>query len=146
MKYDSVIFDIDGTIADCSHRLHHVTVKPKNWKAFEAELPNDAPIHDVIQLVFTLAQEHHILLVTGRGEQSRDATERWLLLHGIHYDRLYMRPKGDYREDYVVKKELLDKIRSEGYDPFIAIEDRTRCVKMYRENGLICLQVADGDY
>ena len=29
-----VICDIDGTVADCSHRLHWIQSKPKNWKAF----------------------------------------------------------------------------------------------------------------
>jgi hypothetical protein len=29
-----VIFDIDGTLADVSERIHRVKKKPKNWPAF----------------------------------------------------------------------------------------------------------------
>ena len=34
MADEIVIFDIDGTLADVSERIHHVRKKPKNWNAF----------------------------------------------------------------------------------------------------------------
>ena len=33
-----IIVDIDGTIADVRHRLHHVKDGKKDWNAFHAEL------------------------------------------------------------------------------------------------------------
>jgi phosphoglycolate phosphatase-like HAD superfamily hydrolase len=30
-----VIFDIDGTIADLTHRLHYITTKPKKLACFQ---------------------------------------------------------------------------------------------------------------
>jgi hypothetical protein len=33
----AVIIDIDGTLADTTHRLHHIKSKPPNWDAFFAE-------------------------------------------------------------------------------------------------------------
>ena len=36
-----VVFDIDGTLAKIDHRLGFVRSKPKNWKAFDAGIPND---------------------------------------------------------------------------------------------------------
>ena len=32
------IFDIDGVLADATHREHHVTKKPKDWDAFFGEV------------------------------------------------------------------------------------------------------------
>lgn len=28
------VFDIDGTLADLTHRLHHIQKQPKDWDAF----------------------------------------------------------------------------------------------------------------
>lgn len=50
MKPKAYIFDIDGTIADCSHRLHFITGEHKNWDAFYDACLDDAPINDVIKM------------------------------------------------------------------------------------------------
>jgi hypothetical protein len=59
---------------------------------------------------------------------------------------LLMRRDGDRRQDAVVKREALQDIRGRGYHPTIAIEDRDQVVKMWREEGLTCLQCAEGNY
>ena len=47
-----VIFDIDGTLSNPAHRLHHVTgLGPKDWTAFFATMADDAaaePIKDIL--------------------------------------------------------------------------------------------------
>ena len=60
--------------------------------------------------------------------------------------KLYMRKEGDFRPDAKVKEELLNQIRSDGYEPILAFEDRQRVVDMWRRNGIQCCQVAPGDY
>jgi len=54
----------------------------------------------------------------------------------IKCGNLYMREPKDYRDDTIIKKELLDLIISQGYTPTIVFDDRTRVVNMWRENGL----------
>ena len=34
----AVICDIDGTLADVQHRLHHLEGDPKDWDGFFAEM------------------------------------------------------------------------------------------------------------
>lgn len=75
------IFDIDGTLADCSHRLHHIQTHPKDWPAFFAGCINDAPIHHVVRLAKTLGETHEIIFVSGRSDECRAATETWLETH-----------------------------------------------------------------
>ena len=43
-----VIFDIDGTLADTSHRAHYMQQKPKNWKSFFDECHLD-PVKEPIK-------------------------------------------------------------------------------------------------
>ena len=57
-----------------------------------------------------------------------------------------MRVDGDHRPDYLVKREAIERLRANGWDPVLAIEDRRQVVDMYRAEGLICLQCAEGNF
>ena len=59
---------------------------------------------------------------------------------------LFMRKAGDRRDDSVIKKEMLVQLRIAGFNPVMVFEDRDRVVKMWRENGVRCMQVANGDF
>ncbi len=50
MPEEIVIFDIDGTLADISERVHHIKKKPKNWTAFNAGMAQDKSIHSMVRL------------------------------------------------------------------------------------------------
>lgn len=141
------IFDIDGTLADLSHRLHHIQKQPKDWHAFFACVADDAPIAHVIVLAMDLAASGaEIVYVSGRSDECRGETVKWLERHGAPYGRLYMRKEGDHRDDDIVKAELLVELRAGGFVPIMAFDDRSRVVKAWRNNGVPCAQVADGDF
>jgi hypothetical protein len=53
-----------------------------------------------------------------------------------------MRLAGDTRADHIVKEEMLARIRTDGFEPLAAIDDRKQIVDMWRRNGLLCFQVA----
>jgi hypothetical protein len=57
-----------------------------------------------------------------------------------------MRAEKDYRADDIIKGELLDRIISDGWRPWLVVDDRDRVVKMWRDRGLLCLQCAPGDF
>lgn len=141
------IFDIDNTIADNSIRIHHLHKQPKDWAAWHAESGTDTPYWEVVDLIdMAVDAGVKVVLCTGRDEFCRDSTVEWLDTHCIHYDKLYMRPEGDRRDDCVVKRDLLKTIRADGYDPVLVFEDRDRVVKMWRDEGLRCLQVNPGNF
>jgi hydroxymethylpyrimidine pyrophosphatase-like HAD family hydrolase len=144
-----VVFDIDGTLANCEHRLHHVLSKPKNWPAFDAGIPNDTVIPQVAAMFFTLRDAgHDIVFATGRNDRSRDDTVAWLTANDFWcpLSHLYMRSKDDYRSDDIVKRELLDDIVADfGKKPDMVFEDRPRVVKMWRDNGIFVFDVKQKD-
>jgi phosphoglycolate phosphatase-like HAD superfamily hydrolase len=143
----SVIFDIDGTLADTSKRVHHVIKYPKNWDAFHAESVNDDAHAHIVELAQMYQRRNYgILLCSGRDEAYRDLTIRWVVNAGVIFNRLYMRPAGDRRDDSIIKIELLAKMRVDGFEPFIAFDDRDRVVAAWREAGIPCLQVAPGNF
>lgn len=141
-----VLCDLDGTLSDTTHRLHHIRGRRRDYDAFFAASGEDEPIEPVIELVNALklaGKEIHI--ITGRREDTREITEAWLELHDVSYDRLLMRPESDRTPDHVLKRHWFES----DYDPadiLLALEDRDRVVQMYRELGITCLQVAEGDF
>lgn len=140
----AVIFDIDGTLADLTHRLHHVKGSHKNYDKFFETVHLDAPIGDIIHLADVLNNaDKVILLVSGRPEKTRQATEKWMQDNGVHYHGLFMRPDNDFRPDYIVKSQILDGILAEGFEIDFVVDDRPSVVAMWRERGLTCLQCRD---
>ena len=143
------LVDIDGTVADPTHRLHFIQDKPADWKAFFAACPDDKPIPEVIEVVRALAFHGDLLyMMTGRSDAVRYETGCWLNSYFIPFYRLWMRADGDHREDSVVKSEMLDKLLSSHEITEIAgvFEDRQQCVDMYRARGLRVFQVAEGKF
>lgn len=144
-------FDIDGTIADVTHRLHFLQTKPKNWDAFFAAAKDDVPIAHMVRLCRLLQFSvvgQPIVFLSGRPERTREATTQWLLKHQVMYLKkpLYMRPDGDYRDDAIVKPELMEKARADGWEPIMVFDDRKRVVDAWRAMGIPCAQVAPGDF
>jgi predicted kinase len=140
-----VIFDIDGTLSDPSHRLHHVRRKPFNWPAFFDAMGED-PVHDPIRWLSDILGGHvQIIITTGRPETHRVQTEAWLAQHKIGYHTLYMRAADDYRPDYIVKSQILDGIIADGFEVVLVVDDRQSVVDMWRARGLVCLQCRKDD-
>ncbi len=145
--YD-IIVDIDGTIADNSHRTHFLRQSPKDWDSYKALVMVDKPIEDNLFVIRSMVRSGcRAVLCSGRGEEERQDTVDWLSMHGFHwFQGLYMRPAADFRPDYIIKAELYEKIKLDGFDPRIVFDDRNSVVKMWREKGLRVMHVADGDF
>lgn len=152
-----ILCDIDGTIADNTHRQGYLKNKPKNWKAYNQNMHLDKPIEEVIWLISELynrsSSENIIVFVTGREQVLEQITKDWLYTicrdFGFKYDNLYMRKEKDYRDDAIVKYELWQQIKEDYKDigtPYLVLDDRDKVVKMWRENGLKCLQCNYGDF
>ena len=149
------IFDIDGTLADCSHRLHFIQNELKDWDAFHSACVDDKPIDININLLHNLWEnelESQVLFLTGRPESSRGITRLWFADHTGYFPQssdLFMRKDGDHREDWVIKLEHLtrllesEKIQKENT---IIFDDRDQVVNALRKNGWTCFQVKKGDY
>jgi len=141
------LFDIDGTLADCSHRIHHIEKSPKDWATFFSAVHLDSPIPHLIGLAQRLSVAGTaIVYVSGRSDQCRNETAIWLDRHSLPFGPLYMRKEGDHRDDDIIKIELLAQLRADGYEPIMAFDDRTRVVNAWRSAGIPCAQVAPGDF
>lgn len=151
---DCMIVDIDGTVANIDHRLHFLektTEHKPNWTKFLSACDQDAPKRDVIDIVKFIRKNQNVdtIFCSGRGDEYRDKTKKWLDENGLkyHYEGLFMRRRADYRQDNLIKEIILDfEILTRYRSVFVAIDDRDQVVQMWRKRGLLCLQVANGDF
>jgi hypothetical protein len=151
-----VICDIDGTIADCQHRMNHVRQSVENdgpsdsffkkdWKGFFSKISEDALIKSTAKIVIDYYNKMHtIIYVSARPEEYRDVTLEWLKKNNMALAwTLIMRPSGDKRPDVEVKQDIYDKYLKK-YPIEVVIDDRPRVLEMWKRNGLKTIDVGDG--
>ena len=140
-----VIIDIDGCLANVDHRLNHIQGSYKDWKSFNEAMVDDPVNTWCKNLILRLYPKYEIILVTAREGQYRDITKAWLIKNNILYNELYMRDEGDHGQDDIYKEKVyFEKIKPREVE--FVIEDRKRCVDMWRGLGLTCLTPADGNF
>lgn len=128
------IVDLDGVLADVSHRLHHLGARPKDWEPFFRAAAADPPLPEGFRRTHELADLHEVVYLTGRPERTRRLTEAWLSRHGAPPGRLLMRPDGDHRPARMFKREALRQLGS----------DRTVAVVVDDDPEVVALLSADG--
>ena len=168
-----LVFDLDGTLADGSHREHFITGEEKDWDAFFEACDGDKPHAHVIEVLQSLDRQGHYIEIwsgrsTGRstpqtpGGTVLHKTLAWLDAHGIGVawdpartrrapvSNLRMRPHGDHSPDDELKRGWLQNARRFKHEgvkvPELVFDDRQRVVDMWREEGIPCFQVAPGDF
>ena len=154
---DIIVCDLDGTLANCEHRVHHVQktdgagLKRKpNWDAFYAGVQGDTVNGPVLIVLDSLMNSEwrafDVIFCSGRPERCRADTEAWIKeMCNLNDFTLLMRKDGDYRADYIVKQEILDQHIPKDRVLFV-LDDRQQVVDMWRRNGLVCFQVAEGKF
>jgi len=143
-KKKIVICDIDGTLADVSHRVHYINGNKKNWTKFFDSMVHDTKRENTAQLLDLTYKDHPVVLVTGRPETHREQTEKWLEDNNINYYKLIMRDSNDWRPDYIVKEEILKSYFNID-DIEMVIDDRKSVISMWRRNGLKVINVGGQD-
>ncbi|WP_417610564.1 hypothetical protein [Parasphingorhabdus sp.] len=144
----TVLFDIDGTLADIEHRRKLVQREKPDWKSFNAQMGEDRPNWPIVSLYRSLwsTSEYDLILVTGRNEAYRKVTEQWLTWNAIPFGDMYMRGDNDFRSDHVIKEEILSHLLSRGKRILFVVDDRQQVVDMWRRNGITVLQCDEGGF
>ena len=146
----TVIFDLDGTLALVDKR-REIAKKPNGKIDFDIfydpqYIELDEPNSSVIELAKMYKRNgYEIVIVSGRSDRTKEATERWLEKYGILYDRMIMRKRKNFTPDNELKERWLEKYLDRD-DIHVVVDDRQRVVDMWRRNGLDVFQVANGNF
>jgi len=151
----TVIFDLDGTLADITKRREMSTKENGkiDWDIFFE--PNniwfDLPNEPVITMAQLLSQKHRIVIFSGRSKSTKEETKRWLNKFDIPFDILKMRPTSNdwkFMPDDELKQHWLDTLFPDDKkkDILCVFDDRQKVVDMWRKNGITCFQVDEGNF
>lgn len=151
------IFDLDGTLALNDHRNHYLEKEPKDWDGFFKACVDDEPNLPILTLLADLIYVYGVDLVriwSGRSQDVHSESVDWIqamlsrvgccLSHDEIDRMLQMRPSGDFTPDDQLKMFWLSEIDRK--ELIAVFDDRDKVVKMWRDNGVTCLQVAPGSF
>ena len=146
MKY--IVFDIDGVLADCSHRLHYIQGDNKDYEKFysDEEVLKDTPIPNLGNLLFEIRDANYqgsdtdVKFLTARNIKCITTTAEWLEKHFsimVEEGDILMRPEKDWRPAHEVKKDLIEK--HIGFENILfAFDDGDQVNEMYQKHGVMC--------
>lgn len=151
-KKECIWVDIDGTMANIEHRRHfthrdkEAGIKP-HWGKFFSEMVSDTLNQwcaDITQMFAINGTP--IVFATGRPSDYHKQTLDWLNEHKLMHDHLFMRARGDFRKDNIVKEIILEFEIKTRYSVKFAIDDRKQVVDMLRAHDVVVLQCDFGDF
>lgn len=131
-----IIVDIDGTLALINGR------NPYDDKLVHTDKVNER----VADIVNNYRPDYTVFIVSGRQDSCKEVTEKWLRDNHIIYNNLLMRKTGDTRKDSIIKQEIYEEHIKDKYFVEFVLDDRDQTVQMWREQGLLCLQVYYGNF
>lgn len=133
-KPPAFVFDIDGTLA---RKGDHDIYDDEN-------LDLDTVIQEVSEILEALyTVGNRIIFVTGRGEESRKATEQWLVGNGLWYPQseMYMRPLNDQCSDAHIKEKIVLQDLIPNYNVKAVFDDRIDVSRNFHKLGIFVLNV-----
>lgn len=145
-KVQAIVCDLDGTLCNIDHRLHFVKDGNKDWKNFFYNIPYDTANGWCADLLAKMENNYKIVLASGRPDDHEKNTREWLDAKWIQFDNLFMRRRGDFRQDNIVKEIILEFEIKPLYDVAFCIDDRDQVVKMWRSHNIVTLQCAEGNF
>ena len=148
---NTIIFDLDGTLADISVR-RKLSTKPNgkiDWDIFlnPDNIIMDSPNDPVVKMAQLFADDNfNIVIFSGRSDKTKHATLDWLTHNKVPFNKLVMRDKDrHFMPDNDFKKQLLNE-HADIDDVFLVVDDRQQVVDMWRSLGLNVFQVDDGNF
>jgi predicted kinase len=129
---NAIICDLDGTLAFLNGR-----------NPYDASNCHDDGLNTTVA---NILKGRNVILVSAREDRFREPTERFLKKHDIQHLHLLMRASHDSRKDSIIKREIFDTHIRGKYNIEFVLDDRNQVVEMWRQLGLVCLQVAEGDF
>ncbi|MFW9878873.1 MAG: HAD family acid phosphatase [Candidatus Thorarchaeota archaeon] len=149
-----IVCDIDGTIADVSHRLKWTLKKDAStgidWDYFQAphRILKDLPFPNAKNILLTFIKHgFDIFYLTGRPRTDEiiKVTQTWMQKHGFpQSENIQFKPLGkpEYKKDTAFKQHAIDHFQTTlSREITLAFDDLERVVEMYKLNNIPIFQI-----
>ena len=140
MKNKIIIFDLDGTLSDDSHRRHFIF--ENNYKEYFQRCSEDIRNEPVCLLNYLLYEAGYIIKIwSGRPDLFLDETIKWLKDNNIKYHELKLKP---LNQSHLSANQIKGKWLKELSElPLFVFDDREICIKWWRKNDVFCFGVGE---
>ena len=130
----AIIVDIDGTIAEISHR-----------NPYDASLCLDDGVNEHVLKTVLLYRDSgsKVIFLSGRDSKYRDLTKEWLNTFVGGEFELFMRPEGNSEKDFIIKNNIFNEEVKGKYFVELVIDDRLQVCELWHELGLPLMRVGD---
>lgn len=160
-----IIFDLDDTLANTTHRQHLLLEGSSSWDEFYKAGINDEPMVHLRNLRNFAQMGTSIMIWSGRGTVARQATIDWLFTNGVavkdekptegvvsnvpnlvEIDGLFMRATGDRTKGWLLKERWLLQHNQlfPGNKVTMAFDDDPKAIAMYEMHGVAAFKVIGG--
>lgn len=138
----AILVDMDATLC------LNTTGRPYYGEGAAEGMLNDIAVEGICNLVKSLFEKRTIFIITGREGTPEiiEATKKWLDSNSIKVDGLFFRPVKDYSPGAECKKKIYEDNIKGKYNVEFVLDDNYKCVEMWREQGLVCLQPNEGKF
>lgn len=137
-----ILVDMDATLC------LNTSGRPFYGENSASGMLEDTPVEEICRLVRQMGEHCLVFIVTGREGTTEvvDATKEWLKKNEIPSDAMFFRPVGDYSPGPDCKRRIYEENIKGKYNVQFVLDDSSKCVKMWRKQGLICLQPNEGKF
>ena len=143
----AVIVDVDGVIADATHRQHYLEGARRDWRGFFEACDSDPPIESLVRLVGLFEPSVAVVLLTARPHYVATKTVRWITDHGVRWDLLVVRHVDDrHVSSAAFKKRVVGELREHGFDIEVALDDDLDNIAMYVGADIPAVYIHSGYY
>jgi len=135
-KEKVAVFDLEGTITDCSHRLHHY--KKGEYDIWNGKLYLDPVNKDGLKyLIDHYSLGHKIIVVTAKNESYAKEVDEWIKKMKLHttIDKIIYRERLDSRPSVNVKSDILKGLMKK-YEIVASYDDRPENIQLMKGMGL----------
>ncbi len=155
-----VVFDLDGTIADVTHRMHFIRPNPavdpvtgkkvkRRFDRFHAACVDDGVVEPVAYLYrqFVANPDVTVVVLSGRDVATLDETVQWFARNDLPMpDDMILKSGDQHTPDVEQKRTIADQIEQRYGEPIAMVfEDRQRVVEMWKARGTFVMDVLQRD-
>lgn len=129
-RRDAVLYDFHGTLADVTG-IRSLLAERKYDEFYRRSL-SCPPIENVVEAARKSHEDGYVnLLFTGMPENFFDGLSAWFAERRVPVDYIDMRKAGDFRKDFIVKREMYFRATDTGYYVVRAWEDNPRVADLW---------------
>lgn len=144
-----IIVDLDGTLCNVDHRVHHAA--NKDWDAFHSGLSEDTVNESVAMVISNLPHSIKLIACSGRNERYRQLTIDWLSKNDLIFDEILLRPDNNFEPDHILKLKMIVEffdgdIELAKEQVICCLDDRDKVVEAFRDAGFSCWQIKNESY